>query len=462
MTKEEKIVAFMKEDAYKPLAAEELITVLDVPKTDLGEFFDIMDRLESEGKIIKTKKKKYGVPERMGLVVGEYRGNDRGFGFIIPDDPEVAEVFISPENTNGAMNNDKVIARFTRAIIEGKRAEGEIIRILKRANNTIIGVFETSRHFAFVVPDDRKIFNDVFVPREEFNGAKNGDKVVVAITRWPEQGRNPEGRIIEVLGDNDDPETHIISILRKYKLNENFPQKVNKYLENIPDKVNEEDLLGRKDLRDLTTITIDGADARDLDDAVSIEKLNNNNFRLGVHIADVSHYVTENSPLDKEAFKRGTSVYITDRVIPMLPPKLSNGICSLNPHVDRLTLSVFMEINDQGKVVNYEIFESVIKTKERMTYEEVTEILENNNEELKKRYQDLVEYFENMKRLALILRQKRMQRGSIDFDFPEAKVILDDSGRPKEIKKYEITISNRIIEEFMLICNETIAEHMFG
>jgi ribonuclease R len=461
MTKEEKIVAFMKEDAYKPLKAEELIAVLDVPKSDIGEFVNIMDNLEEEGKIIKTRKNKYGAPEKMGLVVGQYSGNDRGFGFVIPDDSEMADVFISPENTNGAMNKDKVIARFTRAIIEGKRAEGEIIRILKRVNNAIIGVFETSKHFAFVVPDDRKIYNDVFVPKEEFNGAQNGDKVVVEIIRWPEQGRNPEGRITEVLGGSDDPETHITSILRKFKLNEEFPHKVNKYLEKVPNEVNLDEIAERKDLRNLPMVTIDGADARDLDDAVSLEVLQNNNYRLGVHIADVSHYVTEKSPLDKEAFKRGTSVYITDRVIPMLPPKLSNGICSLNPQVDRLALTVFMEIDKQGKVTNHEILESVIRTKERMTYEDVTEILENDNKELKKRYEDLVDRFENMKELALILKKKRMERGSIDFDFPEPKIILDDTGKPIEIKKYETTISNKIIEEFMLICNETIAEHMF-
>jgi ribonuclease R len=461
VTQKEKILAFMKEEAYKPLLMQELMTVLDVPKEDREQFISIMDELEADGKIIKTKKNRYGVPERMGLVVGRFQGNERGFGFVIPDDETIADIFIPMDDAQGAMHNDRVIARFTRAIIEGKRAEGQIIRILKRANSTIVGTFESSKYFGFVVPDDKKISQDVFISKDDFNGAKTGQKVVVEVTQWPKGRRNPEGRVIEIIGHKDDPGTDILSIMKQYHLSEEFPESVIRQAENIPDTVDEREIQARRDLRHLDIVTIDGEDAKDLDDAVSIEKLDNGNYKLGVHIADVSHYVTENSPLDKEAFKRGTSVYLVDRVIPMLPKKLSNGICSLNPQIERLTLSVFMEINKSGKVVNYEIFNSVIKTKERMTYTNVTKILEDEDPELMERYKNLVDTFKLMKELALILRQKRIDRGSIDFDFPEAKVILDEKGRPIEVKKYEITISNKIIEEFMLVCNETVAEHIY-
>lgn len=461
MTQDEKVLAFMKEDAYKPLLIQELIAVLDVPKEDTGEFTALLERLEADGKVIKTKKNRYGIPERMGLVTGRYQGNERGFGFVIPDDETMADVFVALENTAGAMHNDRVIARFTRAIIEGKRAEGEIIRILKRSNQTIVGTFEKSTSFGFVVSDNKRISQDVFVPKGEFGGAKTGQKVVVEITRWPEARRNPEGKVIEILGNKDDPGTDIVSIIKQYHLNEEFPEDVVRQAESIPDTVEPEMVEKRRDLRSLNIVTIDGEDAKDLDDAVSVEKLKNGNYKLGVHIADVSHYVTENSPLDKEAFHRATSVYLVDRVIPMLPRKLSNGICSLNPQIERLTLSVFMEIDSMGRVIDYEIFESVIRTKERMTYTNVTKILEDEDRELLERYKDLVPDFKLMKELALILRQKRVERGSIDFDFPEAKIVLDKRGKPIEVKKYDITISNKIIEEFMLICNETVAEHMY-
>lgn len=461
MTRKEKILAFMREDAYKPLLLKELVTVLDVPKEDIDDFNSILSELEADGSIIKTKKGRYGIPERMGLVVGRFQGNERGFGFVISDDDTIADVFIPLEEVNGAMNNDRVIARFSRAIVEGKRAEGEIIRILKRANDTIVGTFESSKYFGFVVPDDRRLSQDIFIPKDEVNGASTGHKVAVKIIRWPEARRNPEGKVIEILGNKDDPGTDILSIIRQYNLNEEFPEDVLEQAEQIPVVVEESDIKTRRDLRHLNIVTIDGEDAKDLDDAVSIERLENGNYRLGVHIADVSHYVKENSPLDKEAFKRATSVYLVDRVIPMLPKKLSNGICSLNPQVERLTLSVMMDIDNAGRVVNYEIFDSVIKTKERMTYSDVTKILEDDDPELMERYMELVDDFRLMKELAVLLRNKRVERGSIDFDFPEAKIILDDKGKPIDIKKYEITISNRIIEEFMLVCNETVAEHMY-
>lgn len=459
--RKERIVAFMREDAYKPLLFKELTVVLDVPRDSYDEFKEILDELENEGRIFKTKKERYGVPERMNLVAGRLQGHERGFGFVIPDDPNIKDIFIPADSLNGAMNNDRVIARVTVKSIDDAKAEGEIIKIIKRANEKVVGTFESSRYFGFVVPDDRRIPQDIFIPKDEFNGAKTGEKVVVEITKWPEKRRNPEGRVIEVIGHKDDAFTDILSIIKSYNLSEDFPEEVLEEAEKIPDKVTKEMLKGRTDLRKLKMVTIDGEDAKDLDDAVSLEILPNGNYKLGVHIADVSYYVKEGSALDKEALKRGTSVYLVDRVIPMLPKKLSNGICSLNPNTDRLAFSVMMEIDSDGKVVDHEIFESVINTSERMTYTNVYKILAENDEVLIERYKNLVPMFRNMQELALILRQRRMHRGAIDFDFDEAKITLDEKGRPVDVRRYPITISNKIIEEFMLICNETVAEHFY-
>lgn len=459
--RKERILGFMREDAYKPLLFGELITVLDVPKTDIQLFKNVLDELESEGKIFKTHKDRYGTPERMNLIVGRLQGNERGYGFVIPDDEEIKDVFISADSLNGAMHNDRVITRVNKKVIGDKRAEGEIIRIIERVNKTVVGTFESSRYFGFVVPDDRRLSGDIFIPKDELNGAKSGQKVIAEILLWPGKRRNAEGKIIEIIGDKDEPGADILSIIKLHNLNEEFPESAIIQAESIGQTVTEEMLKGRRDLRELRMVTIDGEDAKDLDDAVSIERLSNGHYRLGVHIADVSHYVTESSPLDREAYSRGTSVYLVDRVIPMLPKALSNGICSLNPQIDRLSFTVMMEIDSTGKVVDHEIFESVINTNERMTYTNVYKILVEKDKELIKRYDYLVEDFKTMEELALILRNKRMQRGAIDFDFEEAKILLDEKGKPVEIKRYEITIANKIIEEFMLACNETVAEHFF-
>ncbi|SHJ84071.1 RNAse R [Caminicella sporogenes DSM 14501] len=461
MITKEKIIEFMREKAYNPMLDIELAKVFDIQPIEMGIFLSLLDDMEKEGLIIKTKKKRYAVPERINLAVGRLQCTQKGFGFVIPDNMDIDDIFIPASDINGAMHNDRVICRLIRRGGNGKRPEGEIIRILERANKKIVGTFESSRNFGFVVPDDKRINFDIYVPKNEFNGAEDNYKVVVQITRWPEPRRNPEGKVIEVLGHKDDVGTDIVSIIRKYNLPEEFPKKVLKEAESIPDTVSEEEIAKRRDLRGMNIVTIDGADAKDLDDAVSIEKLDNGNYRLGVHIADVTHYVKEGSHLDKEALKRGTSVYLVDRVIPMLPKKLSNGICSLNPKVDRLTLSVFMEIDKKGNVVDHEICESVIKTKERMTYTDVSDILEKNDSKLIKKYDYLVEDFKLMQELAMILKKKKEMRGSIDFDFPEAKIILDENGKPIEIKKAERRIANRIIEEFMIVCNETVAEHMY-
>lgn len=461
MTIKERIVDFMRELAYNPMLEDELADVFQLKKKERKDFTTLLEEMEQEGLIIKTRKKRFGVPERMGLVVGRLQANQKGFGFIIPDRAEIEDVFIPSNLLNGAMHNDRVIGRVNAMNTKSKRAEGEIIRILERANDEIVGIYEDSKNFGFVVPDDPRINVDIYIPKKEGKKVKSGNKVVCQITRWPEARRNPEGIIIEVLGHPEDNETNIQAVIRKFKLETEFPADVVSEVENIPEEIPQEEIKRRVDLRDLRMVTIDGADAKDLDDAVSIEKLDNGNYRLGVHIADVTHYVKENSPLDKEALKRGTSVYLVDRVIPMLPQKLSNGVCSLNPKIDRLTLTVFMEIDKGGKVQKHQVLESVIKIDERMIYEEVSDILENDDQALKEKYNALVDDFKMMEELCKILRKRREDRGAIDFDFPEAKVILDEKGVPLEVKKYDRRIANRIIEEFMLVCNETVAEYFY-
>lgn len=451
----------MKEEAYKPLTAEELASRLEIDQGDLPRFFEVLREMEREGDIIQTRKRRYGIPEKMDLIVGRLQCHQKGFGFVIPRDEMYEDIYIPADGINEAMHNDRVIAKIVRGKSEGHRTEGEIIRILERANKKVVGTFEKSRYFGFVVPDDSRILYDIYIPQEESMGAREGDKVVAEITLWPERRRNPEGRIVEVLGHKSDTGIDVLSIIRSHDIPEEFPPEVLREAEAVPDRIGEGDLKNRVDLRDMRIVTIDGSDAKDLDDAVSIKKLPNGNYRLGVHIADVSHYVRENSALDKEAYKRGTSVYFLDRVIPMLPQGLSNGICSLNPRVDRLAMTVFMEIDTNGKVVGYEILESVIRTSERMTYTDVSDILEKSDRELMERYDYLVEDFRLMEELCIILNSKRMVRGSIDFEFGETKVILDEEGRPVDIVKLERRIADRIIEEFMLVCNETVAEHMY-
>ena len=462
MSIKERILEFMYKKAYNPMLKKELMDVFDIDIKQSSFFSNILDDMVREGLIIETRKKRYGVPERMNLIVGRLQMHQRGFGFVVSDKPGISDVFIPVNFINGAMNNDKVIAR--KEIIYEKyctRTQGEIIRILERANKEVIGTYENNKTFGFVVPDDPGIITDIFIPKEGINEAKEGHKVVCEITKWSEARRNPEGKIIEIIGHRDDAGTDILTIMRKYNLTPDFPRKVEIEIANIPDRVSKEEEADREDLRGITAITIDGADAKDLDDAISIERLSNKNYRLGVHIADVTHYVKEGTALDSEALSRGASVYLVDRVIPMLPPKLSNGICSLNPGVDRLTLSVFMEIDKQGKVISHKIVEGIINVRERMVYEDVSDILENDDPDLKKRYAYLLDEFKMMDELHLILRKHREKRGAIDFDFPEARIILDGDGKPIEIRKCERRIADGIIEEFMLACNETIAEHFY-
>ena len=457
-----RLLSFMREDAYKPLTHDELMKAFQTDSPKASEFEEVLDSLLEEGSIIITRKKKYGLTEKMNLVPGRIQGNKKGFGFLIPDNKEIKDIFIPAENLNGAMNNDRVIVRLTGTGGFGaKQSEGEVIKILKRSNEKVVGTFENGKGFGFVVPDDPRIYQDIFISKSDFNGAKDGYKVTVQITKWPEARRNPEGVVIEVIGSMDDAGTDIISIMRGFNLPEGFPSEVENQAQKIPEFVAVKDIEKRKDLRNKLIVTIDGEDAKDLDDAVSLEVLPNGNYLLGVHIADVSHYVFENSYLDREALKRGTSVYLIDRVVPMLPEKLSNGICSLNPKTDRLTLSCDMEIDGKGKVKGYEIYESVIKTRERMTYENVNKILTDNDTETTSRYSYLEETLRHMEKLMKTLNSRRRERGSINFEFEETKIILDENGKPVEIIPYERGVSERIIEEFMLVCNETIAEHMY-
>lgn len=459
--RKERINGFIHEKSYHPLSFEELAVVLDVPIQDRGVLQQVLDEMEKAGLIFKTRKGKYGAPERMGLVAGRFQGNERGFGFVIPDDPDQEDLFIQIDHLNGVMHGDRVVARITKYPESNRRAEGEIIKILKRANDKIVGVFERSGSLGFVVPDHRKIKGDIIVPMDKTMGAIPHQKVIVEITRYPEAERNAEGRIVEILGDSEEAGVDVLSIIRTYNLPLEFPEEVIKEAKAVPQQISEAELQGRRDLRSLTMVTIDGEDARDLDDAVSLEMREDGLYRLGVHIADVSHYVKEGSALDNEALRRGTSVYFPDRVIPMLPAELSNGICSLNPQVDRLAFSVIMDIDSLGRVVNHEIFESVIHSNQRMTYTDVYKILEENDEALINKYRPLVPMFIKMKELALILRKKRSLRGAIDFDFEEAKIVVDENGKPIDIKRYPITIANKIIEEFMLLCNETVSEHFY-
>lgn len=458
MSFRDKIKTIMRESAYKPLTFPELCQVLEIKeRRKIKRLQALLEEMEREGEIVQTRYKRYGLPEKMNLIVGTLQGHPRGFGFLIPDDRRQEDIYIPAESLNGALNGDRVIARLQQK--SGEKREGEIIRILNRANELLVGRFEASKNFAFVVPDEARISQDVFIPRGAAGGAANGEKVVVKITRWPEKRRNPEGEVVEVLGQESAPGVEVLSLIKKYGLPEAFPDKAEAELKTLPAGVLPEDLEGREDLRSLLTVTIDGEDAKDLDDAVSLERTKNGNYLLGVHIADVAHYVKEGSALDLEALERGTSIYLADRVIPMFPPRLSNDLCSLNPHVDRLTQSVMMEIDETGRVVNYKLCLSVIKIRERLTYTVVRSLLAKEDEELTRRYAHLLPLLQEMSNLRKILKQKRKEKGALDFNFPEVKVVLDEKGKPLEIKKLVRSAAEEIIEEFMLACNETVSAH---
>ena len=456
--RKEMLVQLVHDKTYVPMKLKELAMLLSVPKEQRDELKEVLDILIAEGKIGISKKGKYGKAEEFALV-GTFSGHAKGFGFVTIEGRE-QDVFIPADKTKGAMDGDKV-----QIVIEGeargKRAEGAVLRILEHANKTVIGFYQKNKNFGFVLPDNQKLGQDIFIPQGKDMGAVTGHKVIVRITDFGDDRKKPEGVITEILGHVNDPGVDILSIIKAYGLPEGFPDEVMVQVAGIPDEVEEEEKKNRLDLRHLQTVTIDGEDAKDLDDAISISKENDDHYTLGVHIADVSHYVTENSPLDKEALKRGTSVYLVDRVIRMLPHKLSNGICSLNAGTDRLALSCLMEIDGKGNVIGHRIAETLIQVDRRMTYTAVNAIVTDRDPDVIEEYRDFVPMFDLMKELADILRERRKKRGSIDFDFPESKIILDEKGRPVDIKPYERNAATKIIEDFMLMANETIAEDYF-
>ena len=391
------------------------------------------------------------------IYTGKFIANAKGFGFVEVEDLET-DIFVGEMDVKGAMHGDTVEVRI-RTYRGGKRPEGVVVKVLERGITEVVGTFQRRKNFGFVVCDNQKILQDIYIPLGEINGALDGQKVVAEITSYAERGKKPEGKIKEVLGFLEIPGTDILCIAKEYQLPLGFTEKQLNQADRIAKPVSEADMFGRMDLRDTVMVTIDGEDAKDLDDAVSMEKIGDI-YRLGVHIADVANYVQESSALDKEALKRGTSVYLVDRVIPMLPKALSNGICSLNAGEDRLALSCIMDVDDKGNVVNHTIAETVIHVNKRMTYTSVQKILDGNEEE-REAYKELVPMFEMMAHVAGILRDKRSRRGSIDFDFPETKIKLNALGKAVEILPYERTAATKLIEDFMLLANETVAEHFF-
>ena len=455
------LIELMQQKVYKPLPEGELLGLLSKSEADKSSWKELMAEMEREGRIIRTRYGKLGLPEKMNLVVGRLQAQAQGYGFVVPEKGSgVKDVYIPAHAIAGAMHRDTVVARLVNKPGKDLRSEGEIIRILTRANEILVGRFEGSKgEGGFVAPDEKRLSVDVLIPLGKTGGAEGGDKVVVRITKWPLRRLPPQGEIVEVLGQAGAPGVDISAVTRQFNLPQEFPVQVAAEVNEMSLEVTEEDIVGRRDLRDLSMVTIDGADAKDLDDAVSVEKLEKDKYRLGVHIADVAHYVKAHSALDQEALERGTSIYLLDRVIPMLPPELSNGICSLNPRVERLALSIFMDIDANGAVLTHEIVESVIRTNERMTYSEVNRILEDREPALLEKYAAQVEHFAVMAELRDILLKRREERGAIDFELSEAKIILDGNGRVTDIVPRQKTLADSIIEEFMLAANETIAEH---
>ena len=494
---DEQILAFMREQAYKPMTYQELEQHFQIRgASQFKLFLQLLTKLEETGQVVRTRANRYGVPERMNLLRGRLQVNPKGFAFLINETAGEPDVYIHANDMLNAMHGDTVLARLSSRGPAGGRLEGEVVRVVVRAVTRVVGLFEEKGEFAFVVPDEQRIHRSIFVAREHFGGAVDGQKVVVELLAYPEGRAAAQGQVIEILGHKNDPGVDILSIIRKFQLPEQFDEEVLAEAMQVGDVIRAEELVGRRDLRAKKMVTIDGEDAKDLDDAVSVERLANGNVLLGVHIADVGYYVKEGSALDREAYNRGTSVYLTDRVIPMLPHRLSNGICSLNPQVDRLTMTCEMEFDANGDRQRYDIFPSVICTNERMTYTNVRKLLEWDGAEestqesaqgeardeelahnevrgeelvqdaaeyaqLSERYADLLDDFRLMGTLAAALRKKRMARGAIDFDFAEAKIIVDEAGKPLEIRKRDRSVAEKLIEEFMLAANETVAEHFY-
>ena len=460
MTKKEQIILeFMKDPKYVPMKAKEIATILGVPKKDMDNFKKALDNLEMEFKIGKNKKNRYRVIEE-NFEQGTFRRNQKGFGFVKLENRD-DEIYISKENTNNALNGDRVIIEILEEKNKIKNAEGKIKRIVKHEKDTVVGTFQNNKTFGFVVPDDRSFGTDIFISKSNFGKARNNHKVLVQITKYPQKGKKAEGKIIEVLGEPNQAGIDMLSLIKEYNLPSVFPEAVIEEAKKCGNKIDKKDIPNRVDLRDDVIFTIDGEDAKDLDDAVKVSKLENGNYKLDVHIADVSYYVKDGSVLDREALLRGTSIYMLGRVIPMLPRELSNGICSLNAGEDRFTLSCTMEIDKNGKVISSEVYKAIINVTERMNYKDVQKILDRADKKVLKKYEKYLKDFELMKELAEILKEKRMNQGYLNLEIPESKIDLDINGKVTNIEKYETSFSNEIIEQFMLTANESIAEKFY-
>lgn len=466
-TKEERkqiILELMKDKTYVPMKEKELAVILQVAPEDRVVLSEILTELLTQQKIEVSKRGKYQIldPKRVkkeGLITGTFISNPRGFGFIEVEGRD-EDLFVPEKYVADAFHLDIVQAQILPGT-RGARAEAKIVNVLERSTSYVVGTYEKSgKGYGFVIPDNAKLSSDIFVRAEDSCGAVDGHKVVVDITNYGDAKHSPEGRITEILGHINDPGVDVMSIVRGFGINTEFSEKIMNQVAKVKDSIIEADTYGREDFRDVLMVTIDGEDAKDLDDAVSLT-MDGENYCLGVHIADVSSYVQENSALDHEALNRGTSVYLVDRVIPMLPHRLSNGICSLNEGEDRLALSCLMTISPDGNVLDHNIVESVIRTNHRMTYTSVNKIIELKDEDERAAFSDVSDMLDKMYELSLIIRKKRHKRGSIDFDFQESKIILDDKGHPVDIKPYERNAATRLIEDFMLMANETVAQHFY-
>ena len=454
-----KVLELIRDKDYAPMKAKEIAMIMRVPKSEYNDLLRILGKLEMELKIKKNRKNQYRPVDEI-YYDGIYRKNQKGFGFVKIEDQE-DEIYIAKENSLNALNGDRVLVKIEEEKNKLKKAEGKVVKILKHEKDTIVGRFEYNKNFGFVVPDDKNFGTDIFISKKNCGKARNNHKVLVKIIKYPEKGKKAEGKVLEVLGNVNEAGVDMLSLIKEYKLPSTFPEPVVEEAKKCGNKINEKDINGRRDLRKETIFTIDGEDAKDLDDAVKVQKLENGNYKLDVHIADVSNYVKPNSLLDQEALIRGTSIYMLGRVIPMLPRELSNGICSLNAGEDRFTLSCTMEINDKGDVISSDIYKAVINVTERMTYTDVQKILDKSDEKVLNKYKNYIEDFKLMEELALILKNKRLEKGYLNLDIPESKIELDIDGRVTNIKKYETTFANEIIEQFMLTANETIAERFF-
>ncbi|HEY2433017.1 MAG TPA: ribonuclease R [Vicinamibacterales bacterium] len=457
----EQLLTLIREKVEHPATSRELLQRLQIPREQRATVTRLLKELVQAGHLVQTRGNRFGLPDRMNLVVGRVQTHPRGFGFVVPDRPlegVAGDIFIAGTNLNQAMHGDKVVVRVERT---GERAEGRILRILERGASSVVGRFEVDESgMGFLVPFDRRLIVDVLIASEERGEAKAGDMVVVEITRWPTPTRSPLGRVVDVLGGIDEPGVDTEIIIRKYGINDAHGPAAIEEATRLGGAVKEKDIRGRTDFRPQTTVTIDGEHARDFDDAITIEKLPNGHYWLGVHIADVAHYVPEGGALDEEAYERSTSVYFPERAVHMFPAELSTGLCSLNPQVDRLVQSCLMEIDRRGEVVRYEIHDGVIHSDARMTYTDVSAILTDREPRLLRQYATLVPMFETMRELFEILNARRRRRGSIDFDLKEPEIILDDQGMVEQIIARERNVAHRIIEEFMLVANETVAQHL--